>query len=120
MIHFELPGLPKMYNQYKNMHWAAKAQHVRDWKQRVYFKLVATKQIPAKPFNKAKVKLVRCSSAQCDFENLAQSMKPILDALVESGVIIDDNMSVIGRPEYEWQKVKPKGGKIIVSVWGEE
>jgi Holliday junction resolvase RusA-like endonuclease len=119
-ILIEIPGLPKMYNQFKNMHWAAKAKHVKQWKQLVFISLVSKKLIPASPYSKARLKLVRCSSAPPDFDNIAQSFKPVLDGLVEAGVLQDDSLAVIGKPEYGWEKVAPSQGKIIIQVWRDE
>ena len=36
----------------------------------------------------------------------------------KAGVIEDDNMAVIGFPDYHWEKAKPKHGKVRVRVEG--
>lgn len=75
--------------------------------------------IPQKPLEKAKVILTRhtsISSSQMDADNLAISFKPIMDGLVEAGVLIDDNMDVIGQPEVRMEKAPPKKGFVTVEI----
>jgi hypothetical protein len=38
-------------------------------------------------------------------------MKPVLDGLVDSEILIDDNMSVVGSPTYIWAKAKRGQGR---------
>lgn len=115
MISFEIIGLPETYNKMKNKHWGYKSKHNKQWKMLVEQVLFFKKMIPQTPFQKAKVKFIRCSSAPMDFDNLVQSFKVIQDALVETKVLANDTMANI-KGEYEWRKVKPNEGKIIVNV----
>lgn len=114
MIRIEIPGLPKRFNQGQGTHWRARHAHNRKWKTWVGRALIG--QIPPQPYPKAELTLVRVSSVMPDFDGLVQSFKPIVDALKFFGVIIDDNMNVIGQPSYRWEKGKAKEGKVIVTV----
>jgi hypothetical protein len=68
------------------------------------------------------VTCTRHSSREPDFENLAHSFKPCLDALtVRNGgapVLVDDSQEVIGQPTYLWEKAPPKEGRITLEVVG--
>ncbi len=113
ILEFELPGLPKSQtNNYG--HWHSRSRSKKEWEERVHFATVGMR--PREPLTKAKVTLTRCSAAPPDADNLCASFKPILDGLTKAGIIEDDNMSVIGFPDYKWEKAKPKRGKVRIRV----
>ena len=68
--------------------------------------------LPDVPLKKAKVSFVRGSSNELDFENNAQSFKPVLDGLVDCGVLSDDSPRVVGKPNYDWEH-SPRGKGFI-------
>lgn len=45
-----------------------------------------------------------------DFENLVSTTKPVFDALVRAGIIIDDKQAIIGQPSYQTQRIPRKEG----------
>lgn len=118
MYHIDLliKDLPKRYNLYKNQHWAVKNAEAKKWHRIVAAHVIAAGGWPPVPLQKAKVSLIRYSSKAPDYDGLVQSFKPVMDALVRCKVLKDDNMGVIGRPEYTWEKVAPKTGMIRVIV----
>jgi Holliday junction resolvase RusA-like endonuclease len=71
---------------------------------------------PDRPLEKAEVTLIRYSSRSPDYDGLVHSFKPVVDALKKCLIIKDDNMQVIGRPEYQWIKASPKEGRIEIIV----
>ncbi len=110
----EIEGLPEPVNKILWTHWTVKKKHTDMWKKKVFVAIGQNK--PVTPLKKAKLTLTRYSSRESDFDGLVGSFKPITDALISCGVIEDDKPSVIGRPEYVWEKVKPKEGKIRIQV----
>jgi len=117
-LEFEIEGLPKMTNT-SRVHWTKIRKERRLWKDKVENAVRLERErtaIEFKTLSKAKVTIVRFSSVAPDYDGLVSAGKAILDGLVEAKVIIDDNVSVIGRPDYLWQKAKPKEGKIRVKV----
>lgn len=111
-------GLPKMFNVYKGMHWSMYKKEKDAWLKLVRLHLWQAGGAPPEPLKKARLKLTRCSSKECDFDGLVHSFKPIIDALKNCGVIEDDRMSVIGQPSYFWAKSVRKQGYIMISVEG--
>lgn len=109
-----LPILPASLTNNGHGHWAKKHKQKRQVTDLVKFAIHMYR--PKKPLEKARVVLTRHSASEPDFDNLVASFKPVIDALVEAGVIIDDKSSVIGQPEYRWKKAKPKQGSIEVWV----
>lgn len=116
----ELPGLPPC-NTASNNHWRVRARHNRKWR---HDTILAAKAagLPSEPLCKAKVTCTRHSSQPPDYENLAHSFKPCLDALtVRNGgapVLVDDSQGVIGQPTYRWEKAAPRAGRITLEVIG--
>ncbi len=113
VLELRLEGLPKPTNR-SNVHWRVRAKHAKEWKQKAF---TASWHLgPPSPLTKAKLTLVRCSSVPIDFDGLVSSFKHVIDGLVQAKILIDDNMSVIGQPTYEWIKGSPKLGYITIKV----
>ena len=62
--------------------------------------------------------MTRLSSVQPDGDNLAESFKPLLDALIGL-VIVDDSPAVLGSTHgrYGWIYAPPKKGSVRIEVW---
>ncbi len=84
-------------------------QEKRIWA-RLIFGITAGKK-PDAPLKKAHVIITRCSSRECDLDNLYASLKAPLDALVKIGFIKDDKPSCCTL-EAKWEKVKIKECKM--------
>jgi hypothetical protein len=52
---------------------------------------------PKDPLTKANITLIRHSYRYLDYDGLVGSFKPVVDALVSCGVLIDDNWGVTGK-----------------------
>lgn len=122
LLTIELPGLPPLLLN-SRMHWRKLHQQRSEWK---FWVRIAVKghdrragKITA-PLDRARLVCTRYSATECDYDNLASSFKWILDGLKESGVIVDDKRSVIGVPDYRWEKARPKQGKIRVEIYATE
>ena len=113
-LDFELDILPRI-NSADNVHWRVKAKE-RDTIDMLVRGRTLRKR-PKKPLAKARVRLTRFSSSEPDTDNLAHSWKFVLDALRACEIIFDDRPSVIGSPEFVWEKAAPKHGKIRIQVW---
>jgi hypothetical protein len=86
------------------------------WKEQVMY-VVAGKK-PPEPLKQAKLTLTRFSTTRPDPDGLTSSFKHIIDGLVLSGILEDDDHDHIGFPTYLWEKVPPKQGKIKIIVEG--
>lgn len=113
---FELRGLPPILLN-SRMNYYKRSRINNDWYARVYF--AVKHQRPPFPCHTARVKIVRFSSTEPDFDGLVSAGKPLLDGLVRAGVLEDDRTSVIGQPTYLWEQAAPKQGRVLVSVVGE-
>lgn len=115
LAEFEIKGAPKTVNSLVRMHWAAKYNEAKRWKQCVGICCRQLK-INGMRLKKATLEFTRFSSREPDFDNLAGSFKHILDGLVEAEVIVDDKPSVIGSPIFAWEKCKRSEVRIRVRI----
>lgn len=76
-------------------------------------------RLPVKPLTKARITIVRHFWRSLDYDGLVGSMKPIVDALVSAGVLIDDKYSVTG-PWNVTQEFRPKSAGPLLTVCVEE
>lgn len=112
-IAIELPGLPPMANGSYG-HWRKQWAIKKAWKKRVGQMLLDL--APPVPYKKALVVLTRYSATEPDEDGLIHGFKPIVDSLVEYGVIEDDSRKHLVR-EYRWEKVPAKQGKITIELY---
>lgn len=114
MISFEIPSLPKRPNQSIGRGWRANHGERLKWRRWVGLALLGKR--PVEPYKRSKIKIIRCSSKEPDYDGLVASCKILIDCLKHHKVIEDDSMKHI-KTEYLHQKVMPKMGKVIVSVY---
>lgn len=116
-LHLTLIGLPKRPNQSSGASWHSRHRESQRWHKRVLGRmLLERKSPPPAPLKRAQLTLIRHSSRAPDYDGLVHSFKPVVDALKKCLVISDDNMGVIGRPDYKWEKAGQKAGKIEIRV----
>ena len=115
MLIFELPGLPKTVNAIGRKHWRIVSAERKKWKLLVWH--AVRNAVPDTPFKKARLVLTRFSSVEPDFDGNVSSWKSVIDGLVMAKIIDDDKMSVIGMPDFRWEKVKRGEGKIRIEVY---
>lgn len=68
-------------------------QRYRDWKANAIAELL-TQSRPLEPIAKAEISIDLFGSHRGDLDNLAGS---VLDALVQSGILVDDRIGVVGK-----------------------
>jgi hypothetical protein len=111
-LELELPGLPKSANA--RLHWRARHKENLAWEEAVGWAVKG--KLPSAPLARARLTCVRCSSVAADSDNVVAGFKPVIDALVKTGVLVNDKWENIGMPTYLWEKAAPKQGKVRVIV----
>ena len=116
-LEMTLFGLPKMTNRLTTLtHWERSTQ-AKNWKIRVINNVVINRGRPEKPLTKAKLTLLRFSSAKnCDYDGLVSGFKHIIDGLVAADIIANDTREVIGTPHYDHFKAPPGKGYVKIIV----
>lgn len=114
-LEFELPGLPRMANIASGRsHWRYAHQEAATWKQAV--KLAVGPRKPKKPLPRYRLILTRFSSVEPDFDGLTRGFKSLVDGLKMAGVIEDDKLSNSGAWDCQWDRARPREGKVRVVV----
>ncbi len=113
-LEFKLSGLPSLTNQILGRHWRTKAKHANTWKRKVWQATWHLK--PPAPLQRAKVTITRHSTVCPDFDGMAGAGKTLLDGLVETGILVDDSMKIIGQPQYLWEFAKKNCGHVSIRV----
>lgn len=113
---FELTGLPRMTNGGGGTrnHWVLH-KLAQEWKGRAILAAKA-EGLPEVPLKTARLVLTRYSSVSPDPDGLVSGFKPIVDGLVAAGVLENDRFDNIGMPDYRWEKVPQRAGKVRVEV----
>lgn len=109
-----IPGLPKTANAGARRHWRAQMAHAQQWQKSVIVAVGSNR--PPAPLQMARLVLTRVSSAEPDYDGLVSSFKPVIDGLIKAGVLANDKMQNIGRPEYNWEKGRRGHGSIRIEV----
>ncbi len=117
MFQFKIPGLPKIPNA--NGNWRVKYGNSKKWRKlaaEAAWGVWSLSKRCGKPLERVKLTLIRGSTRECDYDNLVASFKPVIDGLMDAGVITDDNSKIVCQRQYIWEKAKAKAGYIIVFV----
>lgn len=87
--------LPKTPSLNHRTHWAIKAKQVKELKSLVKPVLIAHK--PCKPFDSVKLRLMFYipTRRRMDIDNLIARAKPLIDAMVDTGILLDDSYQVV-------------------------
>lgn len=113
---FEIPRLPAMTNSIGRKHWGAKHKERVIW-QRLISEQVYLLKINSLGLTKANLSFTRFSSKPPDYDGLVSGFKVILDSLVKCGVLIDDNVTIIGQPSYKWEyRPTKQGGRVRIRI----
>jgi hypothetical protein len=113
-LFLQLDLLPKSLNiGLRTNRWKYQRQN-KMWDMHIYS--VAKKAgIPKAPLQKANISICRHSHRTLDYDGLVGSMKPVVDALVSAGVLIDDSWNVTGRWNID-QRFRPKSQGPLLEI----
>lgn len=93
MITLEIPRIPESPNNFLGFHWRHRQRNSDLWQKEIHYALLAVGESPhhRQPFERAKVHIDRRSRGELDTDNLYGCVKPVVDALRYSNVLVDDN-----------------------------
>lgn len=116
MIKFTLFELPYSLNKWQNFHWAKKKREKDRLQRDIHF--LTCSQKPKKPYEKAKVTVTMYFKTKRNRDILNFPLKAEIDCLVDCGIIKDDNINVIGKPEivFAHDPKNPRTEYIITEV----
>lgn len=114
MIEILLEGLPPTPNQLIRMHWAQVAKEKKRWRTMTYYQARSLR--PQTPYRHVELTVVRGSSRGTDLDNVLAAVKPIIDGLVDAGILADDCPKVVQRIIPMWEKAPIRKGFIKIIV----
>ncbi len=94
-LFLQIDQLPKSLNKKLNAssRWGRNREN-KAWDNMMFVECRG--KLPDKPLERANISFVRHFYRFLDFDNLVGSLKPVVDALVTAGVLVDDNWEVLG------------------------
>lgn len=107
---FVIEGKVPLLNQMLRQHWSKRTELKKQ------YRLEILSQKPEKIEGKVSVHLTRFSSRVPDPDGVAGSAKMILDAIVDAGIIEDDNMGIIKDFTVSWEKCKRKERRTEIEI----
>lgn len=111
---FEFPELPPLQPD-QAPHWAIRARHRKRWHRFVAELVLVQRARPTAPLRHARVICTRYSAVAPDADNLGYSFKPLVDGLVEAGVLADDSPDVLEQ-ELRWSRAPFGAGRVTMTV----
>ena len=111
----EIKELPVMGNPYLRMNRHKRNTYNKNWYEFMFYATQGKR--PIKPLNRARLKLIRYSSAMPDYDGLVFSFKPVIDSLKLAGIISDDSWKCIGKIDCDWIRCSRKEQRISIEVF---
>lgn len=111
--------IPYSINSQNNMHWATKHKWKKAWEDEVYFSMMEHRSYFKKiPIPYLKLKIIYYNVQVMDEDNLRGSVKPILDGIVNAGVIYDDSPKYLSHTveQVKVHKRKEQGVELIFDI----
>jgi len=109
---FEIDYLPDLPNARSQRSFWRLHNEKKNWLK--YLFSFADKR-PKEPLKKCEITMTRCSSRECDLDNLYASLKAPLDALVKAGFIFDDKPSICTLIA-KWEKSTQANARMIIEI----
>lgn len=110
---FDIKGIPPLVSNGSHGSWQLAARIKRTWKAKLAREMVG--HAPMVPFERLRATFTRFSSVEPDEDNLIISFKPVRDALVKYGFVVDDRRANL-EAHYRWEHAPAKHGRIRVEV----
>jgi len=107
-----IKGLPPLPNNAKK-HWSKVNESRKLWHRLVE---ISIPHKPKEPLKLCTITCTRFTADKCDFDSLVYSFKPVMDALILSGIIVDDDMETIINPKYFFTKSTRKDAHITIHI----
>lgn len=120
MIELTIPELlPSLNRMQAGGHWSAWHRHKNRWNDWVLVaKLNQAKLYGTPKIARARIEIDRYCVQPCkDWDNLSSSTKWLLDAIVRHGILLDDSMEHIGKPEIKQIRCPRAEQRTVVRIY---
>lgn len=104
--------MPLTLNQVMGKHWRFRYHNFEKIKKEIFLAV----EPPSAPISRARIVILRYSPGTLDRDNAYFTAKPVLDALVMSGVLLDDGLDMVKRLDVIQLKCKREDKHLEVEV----
>lgn len=121
MITVTVLGIPPSPNQTRREHWAKRAAAAKLWKHDAFYAAIEAREVwrgrVRFPLASADVRLVIVSptTVRRDPDNAVAAMKPLIDGLVQAGILADDSFAVVRNLTVALERGTPAAVRIEVT-----
>ena len=117
VLEIGVAGIPTRPNENRRLHWGARAAGEKTYREAARLAALAALRSSGRaddyPLRRATLEYVFVlERAAGDLDGLVAASKPILDGIVEAGVLVDDRVSVLVGLTARWVR-GPKAGVIL-------
>lgn len=113
-IDIELDYMATDPNNILGRHW--RTRHGRFSKIKRDISLLTSGKAPEKPLTKFKISVIRRAGGLLDWDNYVASLKPVIDALILSGIIQNDSWKFIRHIDVDQVVTRKKEKKLFIKV----
>ena len=116
-IAFDVLGLPPGLNG-THGHWRTAAGERKKWRElgAWHAKKAWLKAGGGPPWSPVWIVVTRLSERPMDFDNRVAAAKPLVDSLVDAGIIPDDTDDVIVDRAYRWERAPRGQGRTRIEI----
>jgi hypothetical protein len=124
VIEIGIAGIPTRPNENRRLHWSARAKDEKIWRNSARLSaldaLRRSGHADDYPLRRAAIEYVFVlERASGDLDGLVAAAKPLLDGIVEAGVLVDDRVGVLVALSSRWVRGPRKGVIIRIREVGE-
>lgn len=116
-LHLRIPWNPASLNKTLSKSWQARHKVRGVWGNYIWAETQGLR--PDAPLKKAKITLIRHGHRTLDFDGCVGSCKPVVDAIVQAGILKDDSWKVLGAWVVD-QQFRPKKDGPLLEILIEE
>tara|TARA_R110002020_G_scaffold202016_1_gene404986 strand:+ start:1609 stop:2088 length:480 start_codon:yes stop_codon:yes gene_type:complete len=93
-IFFEIPKIPPSLNKTFRTHYHVRNKIFKEWYQLIQDQVKGKE--PPSPLPRCRIEVERCFYRMLDYDGLVASLKPAIDGLIHSSIILDDTYKITG------------------------
>lgn len=117
MIELGVPWRTPSGNQLSGYHWSKRARYRRQWELGLRASMLRNQLYGCPEFARVKLLFIREAATPIkDADNAYAGLKPVLDAMVSIGLLLDDGRAVIEELRIEQVKCRRNAERTLIQI----